>query len=658
MSKSSAQMRQIARPGLPLAMAGGLPPRRGASGGAISTAPKMAYNPERSNLFTQDLMPGLANYLRPQSAFQWWTLPYLSQITPQYVQQILIGGLAGMHVACWQMFDLMVDTNSEIRSCIGEYVDGICAKKLIIEPYHDEDQPPSSTAIRNQKLVSAALRNMIPDVCSDENNLRSVIRDIVFARFHGQTVQQIDWYEKNDPARIHTLEVAGIGTIAAPRSTFWVHPVCYAWDVTGRMGLRIPIEDLRSLSKSAKAWQPGTLPADYGLANGLTFTGYSGSARVASVADFPSNQFIISVIKGKTGSALGASDLRPLAGLWIFENFALDFSMDNAQIFGIPFRVAYFQSGTSEPDKGYVREMLENMGSRAWALLPDSVKLQFEAQQRAGAETPSGYLIKVCQEAYRKVILRQTMTGSGHGGAPSGSKGGMLTEQEVKAVCLQAGADYAADVIREQFARAILNVNLGDDSELPFIRLAQEDEGSLEDMQRDQIGAQIIDIGEDYFRRKYGYPKPAKGETVAKATAKDSGAKENLPPAENPNPAETMDASRRAPGPESPNREAQKQIAGALVGTLSPLVKYLQSGLEISDPAAQRVFLERALEKWPELTAPLQHDRSIGDALTPGLVKSFIQGITQGPQGAKVDASQALDLKTISEGGNRCLRED
>ncbi|MDE2098224.1 MAG: DUF935 family protein [Patescibacteria group bacterium] len=648
MAETSLQLREIARPGLPLSQAGGLPPKRGTSVELISASPLDGKPINRGSVFTEELMPGLANYLRPQTAFQWWTLPYLSQITPQYVQQILIGGLAGMHVACWQLFDLMVDTNPEIRSCIGEYVDGICAKKIIIEPYHEEDQPPSPNAIRNQKIVSAALRNMVPDVSSDENNLRAVIRDIVFARFHGQSVQEIDYFQADNPDRLNTLDITNIGTIVAPRATFWVHPVCYAWDVTGRMGLRIPTDNLRQVTQNAKSWQPGSLPTDYGLANPLSFTGYTGSPRVQSVARFPANQFLVAVIKGKTGSALGASDLRPLAGIWVFENFALDFSMDNAQIFGIPFRVAYFEPSTSEADKNFVREMLQNMGSRAWALLPSSVKMEFEAQQRAGAETPAGYLVKICQEAYRKVILRQTMTGSGHGGAPQGSKGGMGIEQDVKAVCIQAGADYAADVLRDQFARSIQRVNVGNDSELPFIRLAAEEEGSLEDMQRDQIGAQIIDIGEDYFRRKYGYPKPAAGEKIASAPsaaapgAPGAPAGEIKPPkpggGKSPaNPDEEMNASRRTEArrqrTELQAKTADDKTVGAaakaIQQTLAPLVKYLRAGLEITDQKAQQEYFQRALHKWPELTKPLQHDTSLHEALTPAFVKSFVDGLQQ-----------------------------
>jgi len=240
------------------------------------------------------------------------------------------------------------------------------------------------------------------------------------------------------------------------------------------------------------------------------------------------------------------------------------------------------------------------------------------------------------------------MTGLGHGGASSGSKAGMLSEQDVKAVCLQSGADFVCDILREQFASIILKVNKGNDDELPFIRLSEEEEGSLEDMQRDEIGAQVIDIGENYFRRKYNYPKPAKGEKIAGASAAPTpapganGRIQPKPPGGGgvPEPTEEMNAAaleaQAQPVALKANLKTVNAVASAVAETLSPLAKYLAKGLEISDPAAQQEFFKRALEKWPVLAAPLKYDHAVNDALTPALVKSFLDGIkSQGKEQTK-----------------------
>jgi hypothetical protein len=55
----------------------------------------------------------------------------------------------------------------------------------------------------------------------------------------------------------------------------------------------------------------------------------------------------------------------------------------------------------------------------------------------------------------------------------------------------------------------------------------------------------------------------------------------------------------------------------------APLLKYLKAGLEITDEKAQRHYFERAIEKWPELTKPLQHDTALQEVLSPALIKTF-----------------------------------
>src|SRR6266545_4463115 len=58
----------------------------------------------------------LQRILRPQAAFR-WILPSLAAITPQYVEMILRGALAGNHVQQWELFDLMLDSWPELSAC-------------------------------------------------------------------------------------------------------------------------------------------------------------------------------------------------------------------------------------------------------------------------------------------------------------------------------------------------------------------------------------------------------------------------------------------------------------------------------------------------------------------------------------------------------------
>ena len=58
---------------------------------------------------------GVARILRPQAAYR-WLLPQVAAITPQYIEMVMRGALAGNHVQQWELFDLMLDTWPELEA--------------------------------------------------------------------------------------------------------------------------------------------------------------------------------------------------------------------------------------------------------------------------------------------------------------------------------------------------------------------------------------------------------------------------------------------------------------------------------------------------------------------------------------------------------------
>lgn len=656
----------------------------------LEAAQKLQAVPANSEplAYIQDVSPSLARYLRPQSAFQWWTLPYLSAMTPQYIQNLLISALAGNHVPTWQMFDMMIDTSPELAACIGEYVDGILEKNLLIEAYHEEDEKPSANAIRNKQIVSAAFQNMRPDPAADENAIDGTIRDILFARFHGQSILEADWFDTFGNGAVNRIDVNGVGTILAPRSTFWVHPICYAFDTTGRLGLRIPPDAIKGATKDAKGWKPGALPTDYGLGNALSYYGYTGSPRPASLMEFPPNQFLISIFKFKTGSALAASCLRPLAWWWCVANFAGDWLLDLAQIFGIPFRKATYKQGTGEPQKAEAREMLQNMGSRGWCLLDERVTVEFEKAMESGAQSPQGFLVELAERQMRKVILRQTMTGN-HG--TMGKGGGQAfgqTEQDVKGKCLNAGAKFACQVLRDQLARQIVRVNTGDDSELPLISLSDDDQGTLEDAQSIQAlsgagAGKAIPLS--WVNRRFNIPPPSEGEeTLADAKpaappasptsngqspkpggpgatpeGADSTAK-NTKNAEEEKSAEAAQleasrhsspATRHALGAPAPayQSKALEQYAAAFAEDVHPVLDRLGKILEIKDDALFVKKLEAFHQEFPQLKKDVLADPAAARALQPIIATALANGLARESkvQSPKTDYDQNIQPPTF-----------
>lgn len=465
-----------------------------------------------------DISASLGRVLRPQAAYR-WLLPQLAAITPQYIELTLRGALAGNHVQAWELFDLMEDTWPRLRKNALELKNGVRNLGRVYSEYQEEEEEPTPTATEKMRLVSAAIRTMRPDPAADESGFSGILFDIMDAWLKGQSVIEIDW-ERRDAGKL--------GTIIAPRAGFWVHPVCYAWSMEGRLGLR---------ADSRGVLSPGN----------ISTTTYQPMPSV--VADFPPDKFLISICKTKSGSALGGALLRPLAWWWCAANFSADWLLNLAQVFGLPFRWATYDPNVPQATIDAICAMLAGMGSNAWAAFPTGTQLDLKEASKGGDHSPQGDLLDRADKQCDLLILGQTLTSEmgrrGGGGGGGGSFAAAKVHEGVKGDIITAAAQFAEGVVNEQLIPGILRLNYGNADEAPTLSLQSEDEEDLE------TDATIIStlvqagfgdrIGKDYVGKKFGIPKPSAGEETLKvqtptaaaspsSPSTDSAAGEDIPP--------------------------------------------------------------------------------------------------------------------------------
>lgn len=624
---------------------------------AVQAVAKVEKEPDNFVALAKNLSPSLASILRPNGAFR-WQLPSVAAITPQYIEGVLRGALAGNHVQAWELFDLMVDTDPEIASCVGEFIDGVVSKKLIVEPYADDGEEPSEDAILKQKIVLKALKGMRPDAANDENDFRGTLKDILFARFHGQSVIEIDWYNQAGDA-LNIVESKTIGKVVVPRTTYWVHPVCYAWDMNGRLGLRMALESqLRNAMEKMKGKVPGTVfqkPTNPQKTRSLiepdAWNWVTSQARPSQLMDFPPNKFLIGTDKFKAGTVMGSgSILRVLAWWWIASMYSWDFMLNYAQLFGIPFRKATIAPGTSETKKGEIRQLLQSMGSAGYIMLDAGNQVDFERAASGAGESPQAFLAHFANDQKRKAILRQTMSGGTAGG---GSKGvgksfGETEAQGPKDQCFESAANFAAGVINNQLIPALLRVNYGDDgdNEAPTVKLVDAEAGDLQAAQTLQAVSGLVDVGEDFARRLFNIPKPSPDEKIL---GKDTGSVaskaqmgggfggggsqfDNYTPdeggeiepgddeagndqaqQEQENDSASVE-SRSASHPVRKSTQGVGIVTRALKDTTQPLVNRLKAIDAIKDATVKRVALQKLLHDIPQISAALKHDTSLAEA--------------------------------------------
>lgn len=421
----------------------------------------------------------LARILRPQAAYR-WMLPQLASITPQYIEMVLRSALTGNHVQQWELFDLMLDTWPELSACAQELTYGVSRLKMIFEPYAEEEEEPTPEADERCKLVSTALRGMMPEASADENDLDGTLKDILDGWFRGVTSLETEWQARPTNS----------GTIIAPRCTFWVHPVCFAFDQNGRLGLRMD-------------------------ANGVLNPAALGGATQgppAVVGPFPDHKFLIGIHKAKSGSALGGALLRPLAWWWCAANFSADWLLNLAQIFGMPFRWANYDPTAAQETVDRICSMLQNMGSAGWAAFPTGTTLELKDAVKSGDHSPQGELLDRADRYARLLVLGQTMSGS-QDASKGGGKAFGAVESDVKTQRIDAAGRYACRVLNTQLIPSVLMLNYGDASEAPRVRLLEDEEGDSTEAERDMKLAQGgLKIPVSFLRKKYGLPAPSKDE--------------------------------------------------------------------------------------------------------------------------------------------------
>lgn len=442
--------------------------------GKAKTPPKIASQAVGETM--AGVPAGLARILRPGAA-QRWTLPSLAAITPQYVETVLRGAMAGSHVQLWELCDLMMDSWPEMAGCCAELTEGVMARKVVFRSWEEDGEKPTPSAEERKAVVSGAIRRMRPNVAADENDFEDTLRDIADGWLRGTVCLEADW---------HAVTMGKLGRVIAPRATMFAHPSFFAWSKEGYLGLR--------------------------TGNG--------------VQPMPPHKFLVGIHKARAGSAMGNALLRPLAWWWCAANFASDWLLNLAQLFGLPFRWANHDPNASQETVDAICNMLQNMGSAGWAAFPAGTTMELKDAGKSGDSSPQGDLLDRADRYARMLILGQTMSGS-QDASKGGGKAFGSVEAGVKDERIDAAAKYVAKVVNSQLIPFIVELNFGDTDECPCIDLVPDQEAGQSEATRDETLSRMMPIGTEYLRSKYGVPKPAEGEETTNAHAKpeDGGQK-------------------------------------------------------------------------------------------------------------------------------------
>ncbi len=553
--------------------------------------------------------------------------------TPERIQQVLTTGMYGNVWENWQLYQMMEDTWPRLAKNLLELKRAVSGGKVNVIPYRENKAKPTDDAIRRAAVVRAALDNMSPDPGVDANDLEGTLFDLMDCWFKGVSVLEIDWETMNHPT---------LGSIVAPKQTRWINPVNYGF-----------------------AWESG----QWGLAQnvGTTATGVPDqklSFAKGNFIPFPEDKFLFGTMRAKTGNPTGAALARPLAFWWAVQNFTADWMLRNAELFGIPIRIATYDK--SDPSlRAILETALKNMGSSGWVAMPEGTNLQLLENKGGGKDDPGMAAFATAQKLCDLIILGQTLTtdvGQGGGGSHAMAR----VHEGVRAEILTAARRLVLKFLKKQLVRAIIRKNFGNVVSCPDLISDEESpEDSLILAQRDNILLQNgIRMPAAWFFERHGIPEPDGDEPTVGGGAnlalgnsgtpggdmfqteggwmantdklgkdgKKKGDMKNVSAANQPD-----------PGPQAAGSNAQSELAGHMAEDLTGLHRtyiarvqdYIEGFIRMAnDPQiSDGQFLEaidNLAANAPREIAPLLNRKAVADKLHDYMSSSILNGALVG----------------------------
>lgn len=420
----------------------------------------------------------LQRIVQPRARDRWMSAMARSY-TPEMIHSVLRSALSGNLVAQWELFDLMEDTWPRLQKNLNDLKDAVCAETWAVQPYALTGEKPSREAVKRAKLLEQVLWRMTPRAQADENGFNATLKDIADAWGKGIAVLEVHWEQR---------AVAGAGAVIAPRCTTWVHPRYYGY-----------AQNAPELMLNVRELSIGS-----GAPEGLKDAG-------EGFAEFPQDKFLIAVAKQKSGHPAGSALLRPLAWWWCASNFSAEWLLNFAQLFGLPLRWASYDP--NQPGLlNKICDMLENMGSSAWAAFPAGTKIELHEPSRNGTDNPQAALLDRADKQCDLLILGQTLTSEA---GDAGSRALGEVHQRVRADRKAALAAWTSEVL-QQLSAAFCRLNFGDDLECPWLQPVVKEVRDAKAMaERDRI---LLDAGVElpkaWFYERHEIPMPNVGEEV------------------------------------------------------------------------------------------------------------------------------------------------
>lgn len=366
----------------------------------------------------------------------WWlSLPEILQ--PKQVSMILRSALAGNLWQQTQLTQKMIETWPTFRKCLNEVRTAVKMVRYKVEPYDDNPkQAPSDRAQARADFVRRCFKSFAADRFADEENFKGMVYDLTDAIPNGVSIVELIWTgEERAPEG---------GVERRIRAAAWVHPRHYGITPEGSVGVA---DDGRR---------------DDPLAFNALYT-----QRIRNRPE----KYLVAKNKSKSGSFLGAGEMRALAIAWLNIIFAVDWMRNFGQKYGNPFMAIPYTPGIAQTEIDKFEAAAKRCAAQGYIVYPaNTVGLKPEVipPGQITGDNPIRVMVDIAERWCVQLLLGQTLT-SDVGKEGSGAYALGQVHGQVKQEKLEGHADWIAEILEKQLAVSLLTVNYGDAEDCPHV---------------------------------------------------------------------------------------------------------------------------------------------------------------------------------------------
>lgn len=324
-------------------------------------------------------------------------------------------------------------TPERMASLLQRAVDGDASDYLTLAEEMEEKEPHYASVLSTRKRAVKKLPVQIEAASDSPQDVKiadavrelvkragfkAMLEDVLDALGKGFSAVEIDWDKS--------------GNQWFPRGYKWRDPRFFTFDRASRTQLRLLDET--------------------GMIDGI---------------ELPPYKFITHFPKTKSGIPIRGGLARLVAWSYMAKMYNFKDWLAFVEVFGMPLRVGKYGPNASAADIEILKTAVANLGSDAAAVLPDSMKIEFEkSAQATGGDKLFQNLAEWIDKQTSKAVLGQTMTAD-----DGSSQAQAKVHDEVRGDITESDAEQLEETLNLQLVRAFVDLNFGPQQSYPTLTL-------------------------------------------------------------------------------------------------------------------------------------------------------------------------------------------